>query len=411
MGLFSILSNSRRPDNSFIVIDIGGFNVKCLIIKNNSTANEIHVIGHGKSELTPGDVRAGQIINILPVAEKVDEAIEQAVLQSGIRPDTAIAGLSGLHLINQTTKIVYQRKNPDTKISSKELSQILHDSQQQLKQEIVNQQSDQEIELINASVVESYVDQVFVKNPLEFQGKSISMLLYSSFAPVIQLNALQSVADNIKLNLVATVNQSFALSKIFYRPNDHAHQGYILVDIGEDITNIVFVHESKIIDSITFEDGAATFTDVLSKNLEVSLIKANQYKIDYSRDLLTADTTEQIDNLLSVKMEKFCHKISAKINKFLRNYKLEHIYLCGGGANMRNLSSILSADINQELNQPINVQIIYPQQIEEVVDHSTTLTETDFLPAIAVAKIGLQFNDFDSTINNFFKKIFQTLRN
>jgi Ethanolamine utilization protein EutJ (predicted chaperonin) len=157
--------------------------------------------------------------------------------------------------------------------------------------------------------------------------------------------------------------------------------------------------------------GVSDLTNVLSKNLDVSLAKANQYKIDYSRDLFTEETPIEIDKLLSNILEKYCQKIITKITKFAQEHSITNIYICGGGANTKNITSVLSNLLEQKLSGKIKINILTPDKINNVIDHTSTLRDTDFVPALALAKIGLQFSDFDSAINNFFKKIIQTLRN
>ncbi len=407
MSILSLIKGKNKNNNSFFVLDIGDFSVKCLIVKSDTGREHVNIVGYASEEINPGDVFQGQIVNIHPVVEKTAIAIDKAVYQSGFKPEYIIAGINGTQVVNQTNEIIHTRKNPKQKISSSELSEILNASQQQIKKDILQQgKYSTEIELINASVLETKIDDVAIKNPLDFIGQNIIFKLFSSFAPSIQINALQTVADNLKLNLITTVYQPFA----YFKTLKNIHE-CIVIDIGENLTSILIVKNNEIVESHTLPIGSSKFTRKLADNLEVNVIKANQYKIDYANDFLSADTTRAILTLFSQPISKFNQKILNHIRKIIVKGYPTKILFTGGGSLLPGIIENFTNEYHKINKKDNQIGIIDINYFDDLIDQTNCIQDTSAMPAIAIAKLGTQFGDYDNTISNFIKKLYQTLRN
>ena len=410
MSILSFLKKKNKNKGSFLVLDIGSHSVKTLIVRPDQANNKATILGAATQELGHGDVKHGQILNIFPVVEKTSIAIDKATQLAGFQPDYVIAGISSPKIINQVNEIIHERKKPESKISPNELSSILDASQKQIKNEILGEDSlNNDIELINASVLQTQIDDVEVKNPLDFIGKVINLKLYSSFAPCMQINALQSVADNLKLNLISTVNQTFALYKSL--TDEMKKKNAIIIDIGEDLVNLLVVKDNTIFFSKTIPIGGSEFTKVLSKELDVTHSKANQYKSDYADNLLTDETSQQIKEFFDPKIENFNEEILALIQKNIDKGYPQNVYFTGGGALLPGLIDNFKIKYDKINKVDNKVSILKPSSITEIDDQTGVVNTTQYISALSIVKLGMQFGDYDSTISNFIKKLYQTLRN
>lgn len=411
MSILSFLQAKNKNQGSFYVLDIGDHSVKCLIVKNDQANTRVDIMGYAVEDLVPGDVSHGQIVNIHPVVEKTAQAIDKAIYLAGFKPEYAIACISGPDIISQINTISHTRKNPKSKITTVELSQILSESQKQIKKEILNQKnSANDIELINASVLNTNIDKVAVKNPLDFIGQNLEFKLFSSFAPLIQINALQSVVDNLKINLITSVYHPFALYRSLYSTDANTTDA-IIIDIGEHLTNLLIINDKSLEYIKTINQGAGIFSELLSANLEVNLIKANQYKIDYSQNFLSDETSNQISKLFFPEIAKFNLKLINSIRKSKLSKLPTHVYFTGGGALLPGIIDDFYKQFHKFHKSALKPIILDLKNFENIYDHTTFIKNTIAIPSLAVAKLGVQFGDYDSTISNIIKKFYQTLRN
>ncbi|MGK3946243.1 hypothetical protein ABK046_48815, partial [Streptomyces caeruleatus] len=85
------------------------------------------------------------------------------------------------------------RVNPEVHINIPELKMIIQKVQEKAYQRIKRQlawetgQEDIDVKLINAAVVDVRIDGYHVVNPVNFQGRDVSMSLFNAYAPMIHL--------------------------------------------------------------------------------------------------------------------------------------------------------------------------------------------------------------------------------
>src|SRR5690606_23296842 len=62
---------------------------------------------------------------------------------------------------------------------------------------------DVEIRLVNSALVSIEIDGYPVTNPVGFKGKEVVVQLYTAFAPMIHIGALERTAKELDLELIA----------------------------------------------------------------------------------------------------------------------------------------------------------------------------------------------------------------
>src|SRR5439155_571494 len=70
-----------------------------------------------------------------------------------------------------------------------------------------------EVRLTNAAVISVRIDGQTVSNPIGFRGRHFTLTLFSAFAPLMQLGALETVAQGLDLTLVTIVAEPYALAR------------------------------------------------------------------------------------------------------------------------------------------------------------------------------------------------------
>lgn len=399
-----------------MVLDIGTTMIKCLIIKIDPAQSKGYVLGVGHAELSIDDVLLGQIINIHSVSDQAANAIDQAVQLAGIKPKNIVCGLSGPAVISQTTSVLYNRTRPNQKITTKEFHDIFTHLLNESKHQIIKKQKNisspsQELELINAAILELTIDDIVIKNPLDFTGRTLKFNIYQSFAPIMQIGALQSVADDLKLNLISIVNQGYALAKAC-DPTKYQYRNSLLIDIGGDITDIAIYIDGQLINTLCVPSGGNIFTRQLAKIMDTSHSKAEQYKKDYSENLLTEETEKQINNLFAPLAQEWLDNVIFHLKKLSLDSYPEKIYICGGGASLKEIQqAILLSNFPKELSlvSP-SLKIMHLIDIESIVDKTTFMKNQTDIGSMAIANFGLQISDIESVSESIIKNIIQTLR-
>lgn len=69
----------------------------------------------------------------------------------------------------------------------------------------------------STALVSIHIDGYKVSNPIGFQGKDVSVQIYTAFAPMVHIGALERVAEDLALELVAVAAEPFAVSRSRFR--------------------------------------------------------------------------------------------------------------------------------------------------------------------------------------------------
>src|SRR5258708_12766637 len=120
-----------------------------------------------------------------------------------------------------------------------------------------------EVRLTNAAVISVRIDGQTVINPIGFRGRHFTLTLLSAFAPLMQLGALETVAQGLDLTLVTIVAEPYALARCL-STNASTNSGALFIDIGAGTTDIALVRQGGIEKTRTFTQAARTFTPPLA---------------------------------------------------------------------------------------------------------------------------------------------------
>ena len=202
-------ANESIDRNYMVALDIGTEFVKAMIAKIDG--EELQVVGVGRSRQDIGDMYSGAIADIAGVVQNCEEALAEAEDQAGLQARRVVIGVAGELVKGTTSTIRYRRPQPSRPLDENEMEFIIEKVQERAQEKARSQigietgNPDVEIKLVNSALVGIHIDGYKVSNPLGFQGKDVAVQIYTAFAPMLHIGALERVADELSLELMLAV--------------------------------------------------------------------------------------------------------------------------------------------------------------------------------------------------------------
>ena len=168
-------------------------------------------------------MHSGAISDIGAVVRNCEAALNDAEQQAGFQAKKTIIGIAGELVKGLTNTIRYKRPHPDVPLDVKEMEFIIEKVQERAHMQgpktdwLGNRQYDVEIKLVNSAIVSIHIDGYKVSNPIGFQGKDVAIQIYTAFAPMVHIGALERTAQELDLDLLAVAAEPFAVSRSVLR--------------------------------------------------------------------------------------------------------------------------------------------------------------------------------------------------
>lgn len=406
--------------NQYLVgLDIGTEYVKALVAK--VVDDKLEVIGVGRAHQEQADMQAGAIADIGAVVRNCDEALSQAEQQSGVSARTAVIGIAGELVKGTTTTIRCTRKDADKPLDVPELERIIslvqNRAEERAKQQLAWELGGKEVEirLVNSALVGIDIDGYRVTNPVGFQGKDVIVQLYTAFAPLIHIGALERTAQELDLDLLAVAAEPFAVARSVIGDDPNATMSAILMDVGGGTTDIAVINEGGVQGTKMFGIGGRAYTRTLERELGVDFVKAEELKLALSTGKLPQNKQVAAERLLSKTLNVWTDGVELALSEF---DKLDHlpnrVLLCGGGSSLHLLMEKLSqSNWHKDLpftRKPV-VQHIKPSQVVGIEDKTGDVSDHTFITALGLLRVGLDTLQQDNrSANSVREKLDRMLR-
>lgn len=416
MGIFGFLKGST-PQSS-IALDIGTEFVKALIFKADELGNG-RVVGVGRARQTLSDMQGGTITDIAGVIRNCEAALEEAAEQAGFLPDPVIMGIAGELVKGTTTTITVHRPDPTAKITMNELQKMIQDIQVRAfdkAREIIQfetGQSQVDVRLVNAAIVDVVIDGYRVANPIGFQGKEVKVGVFNAFAPLVHLGAYETVAEELKLDLLSIAAEPYAVSRV-YGPQTTQEFSAIFIDIGGGTTDIAVVQNGGVIGTKMFAIGGRTFTKRIAQVLGVTFQEAEKLKLAYSADEANKEDSEIIKHAVASDAAVWLSGVELTLGEFMTTDHLpSRILLCGGGSNLPEIKTLLK-DTEWYKDLPFarspSVHFIKPNDASTIIDETGKLTGPQDITPIALANLALELIESQSPIDSALSSVISKLQ-
>jgi cell division protein FtsA len=412
-------SRQGKPEDEFLVaLDIGTEFVKALIGRIDRESGEVDIIGVGREHQKLTDMQAGAIADIAGVVDNCDKALTEAEEQAGVSVRTCIIGIAGELVKGTTTTVRVARKQASKPLDINEMEKIINlvqeRAQEKAKQQLAWELGGKEVEvrLVNSALVSIEIDGYPVTNPIGFQGTDVVVQLYTAFAPMIHIGALEKTAQELDLDLLAVAAEPFAVARAVIGNNPNQSLNAILMDVGGGTTDIAVINDGGVQGTKMFGIGGRAYTRAVERELGVEFDKAEELKLGLSSNKAPVAQRPAIENALGKTADVWIGGIELALSEFTKLDHLPHrLFLCGGGSSLDLLMDRLS-DTPWYKSLPFTrkptVHHIRPEQVAGITDSTNLVTDHTFITAMGLLRVGMdtmQFSDGSGSIRDKIDKM------
>ena len=379
------------------------------------------MVGTGKERQRLSDMQGGKVTDISSVIENCDKAIDSAVEMAGVAPRQCIIGIAGELVKGTTTTVHYQRETPKTKVTLKELKEIVNIVQRKSFDKARSAlawetgYSEIDVRLVNSAIVDVRIDGYKVTNPIGFQGRDMSVGIFNAFAPIVHLGALQTVAEELSLDLLAITSEPYAVARCVGL-EEQSDFSSIFVDVGGGTTDIAVVRNGGVEGTRMFALGGRVFTKSIADALECDFAEAEKMKLQYAKGEIEKDSEmhKKIEKALQNDAEVWLSGIELALEEFSNIDLLpSKILLCGGGSLLPEIERYLNKkDWVKRLpfaRQP-KVEFIKTGQVTNVKDETEKLKGSQDITPMALANLAIDLAGEEKMLDSILDKVVDGIR-
>src|SRR5229473_3933216 len=401
----------------YTALDIGTAFAKAIIIEVHE--DQAVVLGVGRHPQSYTHMSDGIVTDISGVIANCNEALIKAEKAAGgtIAP-SAIIGIAGELVKGSSITINKQRQQPTKPITAEELEALINGAQQKLlknaKDRIAAETGYQNIEvrLTNAAVISVRIDGQTVSNPIGFRGRHFTLTLFSAFAPLMQLGALETVAQGLDLTLVTIVAEPYALARCL-STNASTNSGALFIDIGGGTTDIALVRQGGIEETRMFALGGRTFTRRLAASKGLSVKEAEKLKLSYSSGGIKGSQRDEIQSIFTSEVQTWMDSVELLIDELAKGDLLPPaIYLVGGGSALPDLREKLeNFPWTERLpfsRKPI-IETIQPGMVTSIADPNNLLKNAQDITPMALAYQAIELQNEDNALERTLYRVIHNM--
>lgn len=411
MGIFDKFKSSEKE--YYLALDVGTEMVKSLVFKLDSGEKKGVVVGVGRQKQERGNMQSGAISDINGVIAACRKAIDQAKKSAEINDVTRVVmGVAGELVKGTTTTVHYERSNPNARIEMPELKEIIQRVQWKTLERIKEQVEWElgrsvDVKLINAAIVDVRIDGYRVTNPLNFQGKSLSISVFNAYAPQMHLGAVDMIAEELDLDLVRIAAEPYAVSaSVGYE--DILDFSGIFIDIGGGTTDIAVVRNGGLEGTKMFALGGRAFTKRLAQALRVPFDEAESLKVKYAQGKLPENVSGQFSKILTQDSKVWLGGIELSLMEFAEKDLLpSNIYLCGGGSALPEIgNALLSQEWAKKLpfTKAPRVNFLQPKDVINIVDQTGNLDNPQDVTPMGLANLIVEMSTKEKAISQILQR-------
>lgn len=390
-------STKVSSDRYIVALDIGTEFVKALIAK--MTPKGVEIIGVGRAHQGLGDMQAGAIADISGVVANCDKALAEAEEQAGVSARTAVIGIAGELVKGTTTTVRVKRADAEKPLDISEVERIIQVVQKRAEEKARQQLAwelggkEVEIRLVNSALVGIEIDGYKVTNPLGFQGKDVVVQLYTAFAPLIHIGALERAAQELDLDLLAVAAEPFAVARSVIGDDGNANISAILMDVGGGTTDIAVINDGGVQGTKMFGIGGRAYTRAIERELDIPFDKAEILKTGLSDPAHPVQQNKEVTKALEKTLNVWIKGVELALSEFDQlDHLPQKLFLCGGGSSLEMLIHELnSTDWYHSLpfTKKPRVEHIQPAQVVGIVDKTGDVSDHTFITAMGLLRVGL----------------------
>lgn len=409
----------RNGPPAIVALDIGTELAKALIVTAEPRADgSIGGIVRGSARRRQGltHMQSGTISDIDAVVANCAGALAEAQAMARLRPAAAVIGIAGELVKGSTASLAARREDPRAPLDEAELGRVvervqdaaLHEAEGRIAWESGLDQLD--VRLVHAAIVEMKIDGYPVSNPIGFTGAHLEMAIFNAFAPMVHLGALQSVASALGLDLLGVIAEPYAVATCL-NPGELGDTGAIFIDVGGGTTDVALVRHGGIAGTKMLALGGRAFTKGIADRFGLSFTRAEALKVAAADGAELPEGAVPPDELaaaLEVDAGVWLGGVELMIADLAEGELLPaRIYLCGGGARLPQISTVLSGDEwwrRLPFARRPEVAPLGPRDVAGIADATGTLGTRQDVTPMALAHQGLILDAQESAVDRAMRQ-------
>ncbi len=373
-------------------LDVGSTAIRIVVGQSFSDGveNKLQIIG--ASEHPSEGVHRGSITSIDDAAQSISACLEKAERMSGVPLESAWVGISGSHIVSQTTRGVVAVGKINGEISKSDVERALETART-----IATPPNHEILHVIPRS---SIIDgQISTKDPIGMTGSRLEVdaLVVQGFSSEIR-NFTKCIyragleIEDLVFSVLATAEAVLS--------NKQKELGVVLIVIGGSTTSMIVYEEGEVLHTAVLPMGSDHITSDIAIGLRISIDLAEKLKLDYGSliskesprkgdfHLSELDASEQgsvplkyVNQIIEARVEEIFEKVEHELKKIGRNGILPGgAILTGGGSKLSGIVDIAK----KRLRLPVSYAAL--RNIVNVIDKAYDQT---FVPALGIAYWGL----------------------
>jgi cell division protein FtsA len=398
-------------------LDIGTEFAKALVFEIDETGCGT-VRGVGRKRQGLAHMQSGTVTDIGAVVDNCSTALQEAEEMAGFRPTQCVIGIAGELVKGFTTTHSQERKRPDTPITEVELQKLINGVQREALREAERAitwetgLTQVDVRLVHAAVTGALIDGYPVTNPVGFQGRHVKISIFNAFAPLVHLGALQSVAEQLDLELLEIVAEPYAVARVL--ASEQVQQaGALFIDVGGGTTDVALVRHGGIEGTRMFALGGRAFTKSIADRLDLPFPRAEEAKVDYARGLAVPQKAE-IARVIADDVAIWSAGVELVMEELASGDLLPgRVYVCGGGSRLPEINTILRSEKfwkRLPFSRPPEVISMAPQQVERINDGTGLLVDEQDVTPLGLAYQAIELQTSEDPLDVALRRVLRAMK-
>jgi cell division protein FtsA len=398
-------------------LDIGTEFVKALVFEIDEGGRGT-VRGVGRKRQGLAHMQSGTVTDIDAVVDNCSTALREAEEMAGFRPTQCVIGIAGELVKGFTTTHSQDRKKSDLPITDAELQKLIDGVQREALREAERAITWEtglpqvDVRLVHAAVTGAQIDGYPVTNPVGFRGRHVKLSVFNAFAPLVHLGALQSVAQQLELELLEIVAEPYAVARVL-ASEQVLQAGALFIDIGGGTTDVALVRHGGIEGTRMFALGGRAFTKSLTDRLDLPFPRAEEVKLDYARGVLTERRTE-VAKIVADDVAIWSAGVELVMDELASGDLLPgRIYLCGGGSHLPEIGLTLKSEAfwkRLPFSRPPEIVVMAPDQVVRIKDGTKLLVDQQDVTPLGLAYQAIELHTNEDPLDAALRRVLRAMK-
>ncbi|MDA9893355.1 cell division protein FtsA [Flavobacteriaceae bacterium] len=389
-----------KQTNISVGLDIGTTKIVALVGKKNEF-NKVEILGMGKSKSL--GVHRGVVNNITQTIQSIQQAVEEAKIDSKQEIDDVVVGIAGQHIRSVQHSDYITRENPEEVIDEEDIQKLI---QQVYKLVMLPGE-----EIIHVLPQEYKVDgQGEIKEPIGMHGGRLE----ANFHVVVgQVSSIKNIGRCIKsagLNMANITLEPLASSEAVLS-YEEKEAGVALIDIGGGTTDLAIFKDGIIRHTAVIPFGGNIVTEDIKEGCSIIEKQAELLKTKFgsawpgeNRDteivsipgLQGRDPKEislkTLSKIINARVVEIIEQVFLEIKNYGYNEQkkklIAGIVLTGGGSQLKHLKQLV------EYITGMDTRVGYPSE-HLAGDTQESVSSPLFATAVGLLMNALEHNTFE----------------